>query len=197
MVCVGCQHWFHFECAGLTKKAYFDYVNRNLTFVCDRTCSALMMPFSKLSHNDFMLNFDKTNLYPCGKCKKECLGNKKMNSIECDVCLKWYHEECADLEFTFESYVKFDLPFFCSIKCSMKLLPFTQLKNPGEIEELNYNEDSFPCKVCYEQCLGYDLEDCIQCDFCLGWLHYECSDTPYNDIKNIAKTDKPFSCNSL
>ena len=127
----------------------------------------------------------------------ECLGSKKMNSIGCDVCPKWYHAECADLEFTFESYVKFDLPFFCSIKCSMKLIPFTQLKNPSEIEELNYNKDSFPCKVCYEQCLGYDLEDCIQCDFCLEWLHYECSDTPYNDIKNIAETDKPFSCNFL
>ena len=86
LFCVGCQHWFHYECAGLSKKAYLDYVNRKLTFVCDRSCSALMMPFSKLSHNDLMLNFDKTNQYPCGKCKKECLGSKKMNSIGYDEC---------------------------------------------------------------------------------------------------------------
>ena len=142
-----------------------------------------------------MLNFhNDIKLYPCGKCKKECLGSKKMNAIECDVCLKWYHAECADLEFTFESYVESDLPFICCDKCSMKLIPFSQIINPSDVEELDYNLNSFPCKVCNEQCLGYDLEDCIQCDFCLDWLHYECTKYPYKKLEKLAKSNKPFSC---
>ena len=77
----------------------------------------------------------------------------------------------------------------------MKLLPFSQITSPADVDELNFIEKSYLCKKCNNECLGFGLEDSIQCDLCNCWLHFECTDTPVNDLNKIANSDKPYFCN--
>ena len=117
-------------CKGLSRKKYLETVSKKLAYVCDEACYAQLLPFYGIGHNDLILNFNDINLYPCYKCKKECLGESKMDCIQCDACLKWYHADCApNMEYSFETYVEKKFLYFCNIKCELTFLPFNSVKN--------------------------------------------------------------------
>ena len=192
--CVGCEKWFHFECKGLSRKQFNHISNKNIDYICDGSCFASLLPFSEIEHNDLMLTFNDNNQYPCKKCKNACLGSSLMNCIQCDICQKWFHAECADLEFTFETYVYHNIDFICSKKCSMNILPFSNVSKNVDVDEFNPNRNSFPCKKCRNQCLGFGLENCIQCDVCSEWLHYECCDMSFESLDLLAENNLTFVC---
>ena len=59
---------------------------------------------------------DNIELYPCGKCKRECLT--ETDCINCSTCGTWYHFMCTNMtedEFKNVHYV------FCNKKCENKL----------------------------------------------------------------------------
>ena len=109
-----------------------------------------------------------------------------MDCIQCDVCSKWQHASCATLDFPFKLYVERDLPYFCSIKCELTLLPFNQVNNVKFQEHLNL----YPCKICIDKC----VTDWILCDVCEKWLHFKCSDKPMTELQALGESDKPFIC---
>ena len=80
------------------------------------------------------------HLHPCKKCKRECVGHRLMDCIQCDVCSKWQHASCATLDFPFELYVERDLPYYCSLKCELTLLPFNYLNNVKEYNRFKQTE---------------------------------------------------------
>ena len=120
---------------------------------------------------------------------KECLGNELMDCIECSVCLKWLHKECSDLsDIMFHRYTSNNLPYICSDrKCQVSVFPFKGIDNDSLIYEIHF----FPCTICGKDC----DTDCIQCDVCNGWVHYDCTDLG-PDISLYENTDKEFYCGS-
>ena len=166
-----------------------------MTYVCDEACYAKLLPFHGVGHNDLLLNFNTLNLYPCNTCKEECLDSSKMDCIQCDVCCKWYHSDCApNMSYSFETYVeKKYLKYFCHIKCELSFLPFYLMKQNDDIDEFNPHDNS-PCKVCREECRGYGLDDCIQCDVCSQWLHYECTGHSHEYLDNLDENNELFIC---
>ena len=112
-----------------------------------------------------------------------------MDCIQCDVCPKWYHADCAPyMEYSFETYVKKKYLYFCNIKCELTSLPFNTVlvKNNDSIYEFNPQYSS-PCKVCRDECRGYGLDDCIECDVCCKWLHYDCTGHSYEYLDGLGK----------
>ena len=88
--------------------------------------------------------------------------------IQCDVCPKWYHTDCApNMVYTFETYVRNKYLYFCNIKCELTFLPFNSVKNNDSNSNDEFNpQNSSSCKVCRDECRGYGLDDCIECDVC-------------------------------
>ena len=92
-----------------------------MTFTCGPKCFGTIFPFSSSDHIDFLDTLDNGNCpYPCKKCKKACIGNELMDCIQCDVCDKWLHKDCADLEFDFDYYINSSQDFICSPRCVVK-----------------------------------------------------------------------------
>ena len=169
-------------------------MKKKLTYVCDDACYARLLPFYVINHNDLLLNFNIVNLYPCNTCKEECLGSSKMDCIQCDVCPKWYHADCApNMEYTFQTYVEKKYLYICSIKCELTFLPFNSVKTNDSNDEFNPISSS-PCKVCRDDCRGYGLDDCIECDVCFKWLHYECTDHSYEYLDSLGEKNELFIC---
>ena len=64
---------------------------------------------------------DSSNLYPCRKCRNECV----VDCIQCDECDEWFHYECVLLteeEFTQLGSNKYR-DFYCG-RCALLQLPF-------------------------------------------------------------------------
>ena len=64
-------------------------------------------------------------LYPCPKCKLECLDDQ--DCIQCEICDSWLHVECANLKYDFSCYVQNLRGFICSEKCYTGELPFSSI----------------------------------------------------------------------
>ena len=158
--------WFHYQCKNLTKKAYQELKLRNEFFTCPDKCNQLLFPFFNLTQLEFLDIISINNDTPCKKCKLACVGNDLMNCIQCDVCNYWFHENCAELNYPLDCYYDFDLDFICSVKCLLSILPFHSVVKNEDVPDFNPNEDSYPCKLCRMECLGFNLMDCVQCSIC-------------------------------
>ena len=65
--------------------------------------------------------------------------------------------------------------------------------NNDSVDEFN-SQYSSPCKVCKEECRGYGLDDCIECDVCFKWLHYECTGYSYEYLDSLEENNELFIC---
>ena len=117
-----------------------------------------------------------------------------MDCVQCEICLKWQHASCADLEFPFINYVCGHIDFICSKKCEMSVLPFNKVVSNDRIDEFYPDRDSYPCKICRNECLGDGLMDCIQCDVCEKWLHFECSSLTPQEFKDLCDSTHDYIC---
>ena len=125
--CNICNKWFHRKCTNKTKK-FFEELGDNL-FICDDKCYLTLFPLFHCDQIDFLncLNGDPVALYPCGKCKRDCLDG--MNCLQCDTCDKWIHLVCTGYDIDdFYSILDYGDDFYCSEKCVMQVLPFSKCK---------------------------------------------------------------------
>ena len=152
----------------------------------------------KLLERDFLTTFMGDGLFSCKKCKKDCLGHELMDCIQCDVCDKWLHADCASLKYTFDCYINNSLDFVCGDKCERSYLssplPFYSTFNPNKIEEFHPHRENYRCKICREECLGFGIHDCIQCDICMRWLHLDCTELTIEEFNALSGNDSPFVC---
>ena len=187
--CLICNKLFHYKCLGLSKKAYITLKKNNKGIICRDACFQTLFPFCYIDQIDFLDTNIDSDVHPCKKCKKECFGNELMDCIECSVCLKWLHKECSDLsDIAFHRYTSNNIPYICNHrKCEVSIFPFKCLDN----DSLTYEINLFPCTICSRDC----DTDCIQCDICNGWVHYDCTDLGPN-ISLYENTDKEFFCGS-
>ena len=194
--CEICQKWFHYKCKNLSKKAYLELLASKKSFVCKGTCCQILFPFFNLNQIEFLDLLSVENDTPCKKCKMACLGNGLMNCIQCDVCEHWFHENCANLDYSLECYLYYDLNFICSDKCWLNLLPFHSVAKNSEVPEFHPSKDSYPCKLCRNQCLGFGLMDCIQCSVCQYWIHANCLKLSQEQFEILANDNSEFICSS-
>ena len=154
--CVACLKFFHYKCKKLKRKDHLNFQNNNLDFVCSDECYRSYLPFFEfINPIEFLEDiFEHDGLYPCKRCKLECLDGNLMDCIQCEICENWYHAECANLQQDFVYYIEGSCGFICSARCSLSVLPFYQF-------DLEY-----PCKNCGLNCLAGT--NCIQCDYCLN-----------------------------
>ena len=54
------------------------------------------------------------------------------------------------------------------------------------------NAQIYPCPVCKLNC--YEETDCINCDKCLNWYHYSCTDLTKAQFNILCQTDGKFMC---
>ena len=101
--CVSCKQPFHLECTNLTKLDYEKFGSNTYDFFCSEKCYTRLFPFFNITQKKFddlnSLEEDASNLFPCRKCRKECV----VDCIQCDECDEWFHYECVRLteeEFT-------------------------------------------------------------------------------------------------
>ena len=173
--CDICMKRYHYKCKKVTLTAYLSIINSNSTYVCSDNCFRSIFPFHDLKDNEFLTTFiNDKNEFPCKKCKLECLGGELMNCIQCDICDAWLHADCAKLEFDFQSYVEGKHDFICGKNCKDRsftsVFPFYKI-GFSKIDEFHPFRDNSLCKNCRNDCVS----DCIQCDECSYWLHYNCA----------------------
>ena len=124
--CMLCSKPYHRKCLNLPKNKFHELKNVKNTFICNRCCSA-QLPLFNCDSIDFSSAMLGEGLWPCSKCKRDCLDN--MACIRCSVCLTWCHYECSGLtakEFASNFY------FFCNSKCenfNITFLPFNAVSN--------------------------------------------------------------------
>ena len=192
--CSICLKYFHHKCLKMSKKQYLKVLkNNNALIVCSRKCYNLTLPFSNVNQIELLSTLFSGNdvQYPCKKCKLNCLGGGLMDCIQCDVCQKWQHAECANLEYQFECYINNSYSFICSKKCEMSVFPFSNIVNSKNIDEFHPFREVYPCKKCRQDC----VVDCIQCDLCLDWLHYQCAGLTEEDfLKHADNISLSFVC---
>ena len=73
----------------------------------------------------------------------------------------------------------------------MSIFPFNCLSNDAFIKYCDPLSDFFPCLVCKVNC----IDNCIQCDFCDGWVHYDCSELG-SDLSLFIDNDREFFCDT-
>ena len=108
--CVGCFKYFHYKCNKVSQNTYQNIFENNLDYICDfkekGSCYGSFLPFFVSDNKNFRDTItEHDGLYPCKKCKIECLDE----CIQCDVCDVWLHAECANLEYDFECYVDYEV----------------------------------------------------------------------------------------
>ena len=194
--CIVCLKFFHYKCKGLSQTAYRDIISNGVGYICSEDCFCATLPFFVVGEIEFLDTITHhENLYPCKKCKFECLDKNMMNSIECEVCNRWCHESCADLKYDFEHYSNesCDLFWTCSNVCNRKLLasvlPFCNSPD-DKIDEIFPFRDNFLCKKCWNNCMS----DCIECDECLYWLHFDCAGFTIDEFDMFCDSTKDFFC---
>ena len=184
--CILCKKYFHYGCQNLKKRDYQNIINNNLDYICDGDCYSSILPFFETERKYFLDTIiDHDGLYPCRKCKVECLDD----CIQCEICDSWLHFECADLEFDSSCYVQNLCGFICSRKCYSGELPFSSSKFV-ENDKLSPFEDFYPCKICQIDCVN----NCVQCDKCSIWVHYHCADLSESEIEYVNIPENEFFC---
>ena len=194
--CIVCLKFFHYKCKGLSQTAYHDIITNNVGYICSRDCLSATLPFFDSNEIEFLDTITHhDNLYPCKKCKLECLDKNLMNCIECEVCNRWCHESCADLKYDFEHYTNefCDLFWTCSNVCNRKLLasvlPFCNTTHE-KIDEFFPFRDNFLCKKCWNNC----MTDCVECDECSYWLHFDCAGFTIEEFDMFCNGTKDYFC---
>ena len=194
--CIVCQNFFHYKCKGLSQTSYQNIISNDLGYICSKDCFSATLPFFVVNDIEFLDTITHhDNLYPCTKCKFECLDKKLMDSIQCDICNRWCHESCADLKYDFEFYVdeSYDLFWTCSNACNRKLLaralPFHDTTH-DKIDDFFPFRDNFLCKKCWNNC----MTDCIECDECFYWLHFDCTSLSSQDLDILCISSKDYFC---
>ena len=149
LYCMICMKWFHYKCKNISEKKYNEIVAKKLYFICDdhkHSCYSSIQPFSNVAQIDFLTTLMGDGIYRCKKCKKDCLGHGLMDCIQCDVCDKWLHADCASLKYTFDCYINNSLDFICGDKCERLYLssplPFYSTFNPDKIEEFHPHREN-------------------------------------------------------
>ena len=100
-----------------------EITQKGFSFICSDDCFFSLLPFSFSNDIDFFSAIYGEGEFPCKKCHKDCLDHSPC--IECSICGVWTHYECSKLtehEFNTNPY------FFCSERCEVCLLPFTDVK---------------------------------------------------------------------
>ena len=172
--CDICLRRYHYKCKKVTQREYLSIINHNSNYFCSEKCYYQIFPYYALNDNELLTTFISDNEFPCKKCKLECLGGGLMNCIQCDVCDLWLHADCANLEFDFQSYVNGEHDFICSKNCRNRyftsVFPFYKTAF-SKIDEFHPFRDNWLCKNCRNDCVS----ECIQCDGCSYWFHYNCA----------------------
>ena len=83
-----------------------------------------------------------------------------MDCIQCDICDRWLHHNCANLQFDWGFYISNRYDFICSKKCEWNVFPFSGVINSEKNDEFHPFRENYLCKICREDC----LVDCIECD---------------------------------
>ena len=167
--CEVCVKWFHFRCQKLSKKLFQSIKNKKEIFVCDGVCTNTLLPFSQMDHLEFLSLMFGDGKHPCKKCKLDCLSKKHMNCVICKVCENWFHETCTTLNYGSAECLKRQIDYYCSDKCLLTVQPFKTLTS----DDLEFQTNPNNCKICLEECLGFNLNDCVYCDVCNYWIHAE------------------------
>ena len=97
------------------------------TFVCSEKCLNFPLPFFYCNDIDFFSAIFGEGLYPCSKCKRDCLDH--MACIRCSVCNTWCHHVCSGLT---NDQFRSNYYFFCNSKCenfNVTFLPFSKCKD--------------------------------------------------------------------
>ena len=102
----------------------------------------------------------------------------------------YFHSKCVNMsESEFEKRSK-KYEFFCPGKCEMSIMPFNCFSSSDTfIKYCDPLSDFFPCIICKTNC----TDDCIQCDFCDGWVHNDCSDLG-SELSLFIDNDREFFC---
>ena len=199
--CVGCSKNFHYKCNKVSEKAYQHIIDNNLDYFCDtvdRKCHACFLPFFEAENIVFLDTIiDHDGLYPCKKCKIECLDY----CIQCDVCDVWLHAECANLKYAFECYVDVvddennivndSCEFICDDICRTSLLglPF-HVSKFSKNDKFSPFQAIYPCQICGIDCVN----DCVQCNKCSAWVHFDCAELTPTDIEFYNVYENAFFC---
>ena len=91
--CKFCKKSYHRKCRKLLKKD-FDEMKKENNFICEK-CYNAQLPFSTGDDIDLFSALFGEGLYPCLKCKRDCVD--QMACISCSVCQRWVHHVCTDL----------------------------------------------------------------------------------------------------
>ena len=115
---------------------------------------------------------------PCGRCNYSCIDD----SIQCVICLRWYHRKC--LKFTFKKCKELieNQSFICSKKCESNVFPFYSIGDKAFIF-INSTKRKFPCYKCTGEC--HRSMNRIKCIQCLRWAHLECINMPRSKADRI------------
>ena len=185
--CVGCSKNFHYKCNKVSERAYQNIIDNNLDYYCDtvdRKCHGCFLPFFEAENIVFLDTIiDHDSLYPCKKCKLECLDD----CIQCDVCDVWLHGECANLKYDLAWYE--DNEFICDDICRTSLLglPF-HVSKFSKNDKFSPFQDIYPCQICGIDCVN----ECVQCNKCSAWVHYDCAELTTADIEFYNVTENDF-----
>ena len=124
--CILCSKPYHRKCLNLSKGNFKGLKNTKNMFICKSCCNA-QLPFYNGDDIDFFSGIYGEGLYPCFKCKRDCLDN--MACISCSVCQVWCHHVCSNL--TAKEFIS-NVYFFCSPECenfNITFLPFNAVNN--------------------------------------------------------------------
>ena len=121
--CLICGTCYHDKCLDFSMKA-LNELKKNNTYICSEKCFNSQLPFHDVEDLYFFIALIVEGLYPCKKCKRDCLENT--NCIQCSACAVWHHLTCTKLsddEFRNNTY------FFCNKKCERKVEIPNKVKN--------------------------------------------------------------------
>ena len=99
-------------CKASYLKKLAESLRKSDSFICSPHCYHSDLPFFEKDDIDFYSAIFGEGLYPCKKCKRDCLDN--MDCINCSACATWHHFSCTKLS---KSQFKNDTYFFCNKKC--------------------------------------------------------------------------------
>ena len=133
LLCIICNKRYHYKCMKISRKRYLEISKKG--YVCSDSCFSSIFPLYKIDDIDFLSTLIDSESYPCKICHKECLDDELMNTIQCDICDKWLHFECAD-DLSYGKFIELansDRPYFCSDICILSTVPFFSILKTEEL----------------------------------------------------------------
>ena len=170
VLCQLCRKPCHDKCLGISKKA-LNILKQSNTYIC-ALCLNSKLPLFGGDDIDFMTALFGEGLYPCKKCKRDCLEN--MNCIQCSACSAWHHKSCTKLT---DDEFRNNVYFFCNKRCQKNVeIPNAASQNSSETAaEIQTEEKSKNKKKVKVACKKSVFDH---------FLDIECSYLDPNDLKN-------------